>query len=463
MERYQLLQTIFERLSIDGAIDAQFVRKHRLENYLFHFGNSSDTAARFKHDSERIVDLHKDKERFLKDFYNKTGVKPLIIKGFSTYYLIKHEGLIRKSNDIDLFVEEPSKYIEKLVQNGFLEIVSPNAHEYSTLIKDTIEIDLHKYFIVRAYPSDIGEHPENSEIVTKEKMYDSGQIHFGEILEHAVEFPYCFVPNATFSVLISCINLFNDYIVGFAKTPCIKLIECIEIIELRENENFNGELFKALTAKYNAFDAVSFTNDFIRDLTGETLFKDAEMRYSRYPQLFYWNFNTWVTPDETTDVLTVDSLEKISFPIKPTVIDLNAPAVTYSNKSKESPLRGIEKNSSGNTPEIRLTMKWKRDLFVIVEVKTRLSIRGDIIHINTGGIRRTFHGSKIEYIDKHLYEYIPGTHGYTVIFKINEKDMPALNRVRKLRMIVFVEQKTERSVSSNHYLLELTGTDSEMR
>ncbi|MBT2284114.1 nucleotidyltransferase family protein [Paenibacillus polymyxa] len=449
------ISSLLPKVEDEKVLD--FIRKHRLENY---FCNQKDFSLveELHEDITQISKLHKDKLDFLNEYNAITGTKPFIIKGFSSYYLTDNVELLRKSNDIDIFVDKPLDCIEHLIEQGFSETKSPNAHEYSTLIRDTIEIDLHQYFPINGYPSEFIKRKDfDKNFITKSSIKLVSIIDYNELIQHAVVLKGCMIPTVTMSAFISCINIFNDYISGFAKIPSIKLIELIDVIELFNHHNFNHDVFKKLVEKHQAHDAISFSDNLIRNLCGISLFKSYEVRaYSYFPQIFYWQFNTWFVPKNMIDILVVDNLDTVfqSFQSTKVQVPFNT-YKSYSNKSKERSLLGIEKNKYGETPEIEVSVKFEEYLFISVNVFTNYGINNDIIHLNTGRLRKTVTKATIEHTDKNIFEYLLHDQGYIVEFRIPKENIVDLINQNKLNIILFVEHNSEADTSSNNYFIEL--------
>lgn len=460
MLREDLIRTIFNKTNTTYN-DINFIKKHRIENYIHCYGKEVPAEIRDQLNTEvdKLVALHNERIAFLKQYYNETGKKPLIIKGFTAFYHTGDMGLIRRSNDLDMFVDHAESFIENLLSNGFEEIKSPNDHEYSTLIKDSIEIDLHKYFIVRAYPIEMASKTsDKGEIVTANEMRYVKTIPYTDILSHSTELPYFFIPNITFSILLSCINIFNDYITGFAKTPCIKLMEIIELLEMLESCSLNESEFDDLIKYYQAEDAVSFMNYLVTQLTGNSVFEKFDYReYSEFPQLLFWHFNTWVTPN-TTAIFSVESLKNITLNMPRNIIDIAKPTVcsNYGNFT----LKGIEKNTEGKSPRIDISVGNENGLSIQVKVYTTLPIEGDMFHINTGKIRRNLFGSKIDYMNRELYDYFSDDISYTVTLKFTPEESIDISS-QSTTMILFIEQKTDTFVSSNYYIFQLENSSSD--
>lgn len=137
-----------------GAI--QFVRQHRLESFVSDRFDG-DFTEELQIDLYNIKKLNEDKLAFLKRVHSRQGIKPLVIKGFTAFYLTGNTALLRKSKDVDVFAQDPSEFVRILLEDGFNEIKSPNPHEYSMLTKDSIEIDLHRHFPIASYPRDLGQ------------------------------------------------------------------------------------------------------------------------------------------------------------------------------------------------------------------------------------------------------------------------------------------------------------------
>jgi len=453
----QIKEAISNLLPQTGKMGAiQFIRQHRLESFVsarFEGGYTKELEI----DLYNIKKLNEDKLAFLKRIHLRQGIKPLVIKGFTSFYLTGNTALLRKSKDMDVFAQEPSEFVRILVEDGFNEIKSPNPHEYSMLTKDSIEIDLHRHFPIASYPRDLGQRELNKELITNEPLQFVNYLDYDSIIHHTVELPDCLIPTVTMSALIACINIFNDYVTGFAKAPSMKLIEVIEVIELIRHQNFNRGVFVRLVNLYGTQDAVSFTNYITQELFGmELVYMDGLRTYSKYPQIFFWQFNTWFIPERIQDITVTDKLDHIFRVMDSSKAKVSCHARNvYSNKSMQYPLLGIEKNNGGESPEIEMDVLMKDILSVTLHVNTESDIDDDVIHIQIGKFRKTLTRNKFAYFSRDVVQYDRTERGYAVEFKISQEDIPDLMSKHYDHIILFFEHHLERHVSSNFYFIDI--------
>jgi hypothetical protein len=380
----------------DEDVSAQAVLRHRLAARLLarvaREGASWTTPA-------FIASLSEQQEQVAKALHVRVAelerlssivceLRPALLKGPTAYFITGDERCIRFSNDIDLLTDKPGELTTRLLDSGYRHSDDYcRLHEYSSLYRDGVNIDVHRYFPVIEGPRSVKSYLDlkSSDGISRAlKAANERELTYD--MFRSDSFPVQRAPGIlragpTVGSLVACTHMFREYHDAAALLPyaTVRLGELCEYIQMRQHVDFNEALFDDLVSRtgsgYSLEFAAYLTNSVFEAETG----KSVEARYTHD----VWLPGFSVLDDRAkmfTDLLIrppESSASQFITDLKPTVITLDAhgvsPQFAFGEKDGSETGRALVHGSPGV-----FTYKITREaehLRITITTKTEVSRR----------------------------------------------------------------------------------------
>lgn len=299
------------------------------------------------------------------------AVPPVVIKGISTYALTGDSRNVRVGGDVDLLADDPERLWAAMTGLGYVLTRDKDEHgaEYAVMIRDGLEVEIHRYFPAWAYPEGLAdadlrpahnpgvwEQPFGDVRLTKIDRQDLADDIETSAAQHT---PGLTVPGPTTMTLVLCAHLFRHYAEGRPHpAPVVRLGELADVHDLIGHARFSRERFEGLVSRLHAEDAVRFVRCVSRLCLAADPFAwlDAEEVHPEpgaalpFPmQLSPWSgWGALLTPDELLRPLAPGAL-----------FDRLGPnVVTAGVGQDEAPARIIVQSPQGEQMPLRLSVTW---------------------------------------------------------------------------------------------------------
>lgn len=220
--------------------------------------------------------------------------KLIVIKGFTSYYLTGDINTLRITKDIDLLYNDLPFLKMVLFDLGYKEEKKETEveHEYVTMIKDDISLDIHNYFPVPQYTDKIKEIVKNP----VEPWFLFGwedkisKIKYEDLKNDCIETENnLLIPDVNMSILIICGNIFKDYFYpNFNSRSHISISELIRVKKLTQADEFNPTIILKKAKKYGVINSLYFVITIFQNLfkTNPLIIKSP---LEKYPKRLLWN------------------------------------------------------------------------------------------------------------------------------------------------------------------------------
>lgn len=222
-------------------------------------------------------------ERVLEDLFSK--IRPLasecvVIKGITLYLLTRNPFHIRDTGDRDLLLPNPKLSIALAQKLSLDEYKPPVQHEEINVIFKGESFDFHKHFPVWRQT---GQAVETLAFSSRSRIEHTGNtvistIGYDEIKRHSTprtilgDFDVL-VPGPTMAAFIQIVHLFRDFVrlsvISLQYRPRIRLQELLDISDMVNHPDFDGEAFRALLNTYGAWEQAQFCGSFILSCSGD--------------------------------------------------------------------------------------------------------------------------------------------------------------------------------------------------
>lgn len=212
---------------------------------------------------------------------------PLIaIKGYTAHILTGNPLAVRESGDIDIFSSDPAQLVQALKRIGYRQDDQASAHEFATMSREDVHVEVHNYFPVLTYPT----HTNQSEVWIKRSEIRVDKITYRDLLEHHFvgsdsNAAGLVVPNVSLAVLVGCANILRDYWIDLVlkDMATIRLGDLAEVCELLKQPRFDVDEFSSLVNQFNGYDSISFVGYLLENHTGHNPFASLFPQASRTP------------------------------------------------------------------------------------------------------------------------------------------------------------------------------------
>lgn len=300
----------------------------------------------------------------------------MVIKGPACYALTGKREKLRKSNDVDFFIESFDEINHVLNSLNYISYKTPAKHEYANLTKKIDEhdvyLDIHRWFDIHRYPTYIKNelHIDNGK---QKRLYprSSGKIAYNDLIQHAVkgmtvETCTFLFPNPSMAALIICINIFKDYWHNcFATNGLVALGFLAELADYVSHDQFNKEEFLFLVKQYDAMDSARFAFWIYEQVFEKNLFievnnlsmldfpmniKGIWLSLPKFDHLFMRNEN---------DVYTIIGKNEVSIEEGSQIIIFN------SIDTIDNTHHFLMSSSRGERTPLQISLVWKDDNIVI--------------------------------------------------------------------------------------------------
>jgi Uncharacterised nucleotidyltransferase len=271
-------------------------------------------------------------------------LRPALLKGPTAYFITGDERCIRFSNDIDLLTDRPDELTARLLNAGYRQSDDYcRPHEYSSLYRNNINIDVHRYFPVIESPQ--GRHDclalkSSNDISADLKAANERQLTYDMFLRDSFSIrsaPGILRAGPTVGSLIACTHMFREYHDTHALLPyaTIRLGELCEYLQMRQHAHFNPGLFDDLASSTGS----AYSLEFIAYL--ESLVFGA----SRHaPVNSQYTHDAWlpgfVVLDDRASKLADLLIRSPEYPVNQFIADLN-PAIIGLDPHGASPRFGF--------------------------------------------------------------------------------------------------------------------------
>ncbi|MDG5788607.1 nucleotidyltransferase family protein [Evansella sp. AB-P1] len=195
-----------------------------------------------------------------------TRKKPIILKGFTDYFLTRESSFIRRSKDIDIVYDDLELLKETLIKIGFKRIENSASHEEGNYYRGDMWIDVHKVFPIRKYPKELENitpyNPGDKGYIDSFQQgimnFEEKHLIYNELNNYVTEQDGFNILNIHAAVLISCLHLFRNFTKFSGKELCINLSEIASVQELVDQPQFIPSQFEGIVKKYRCEDSVKF-------------------------------------------------------------------------------------------------------------------------------------------------------------------------------------------------------------
>lgn len=446
----------FETNEINEELLFKYIVGHKLETKFFEkikknkpLWCSDKVYIKAESLAEQIKKRFEDQHSFLTSFSEEYESTLLVIKGFTAFLLTDKETPIRGSSDMDLFTEDYVKLREKLITTGFVEVKSETGHEFSELVKNSINVDIHKLYPIYQYPKDIWDMQLNVvNLTTSESIQIVSEIYYEDLVQNCIYIhKNLAVPSVEMAILILSNNLFKDYVSFLDFLPPVPLVQIVEIVQLLKKTDI-GRVYK-LAEKYNASQLLDFVGEVISKLYGLNPFENfTGQPKPGFPQMLLWNFNTWINNNQTNKLLKTIDLKNIISEMKNTMLKSSSHTKIYKyqniDKNLENSLNGYE-GTTGRKVDVALQVIWEDCIHFQIDIfNTKLSMN-DMVVINFGTFRRIYLGDKL--INAVTYSVAEDRSSLSV--EINANEFPEILTSQTLALLLFVEKKDPGDIRSS--------------
>lgn len=304
----------------------------------------------------------------------EAGHDLIVIKGPTVVAATGDERYLRYSSDLDLLSDNREALWATLTSLGY-EGREAFGHEYGTFLGRGAMIELHNFFPVVSYPSDLknadlkpAHHPGAWIQGLPNRVYT--QIDYDLLAANSTsgripETRSVRMPDITMSVVVSCAHEFRNYLEMPFQPSVVKLGTLADIYELARSEEFDSERFQAIVEKAGAHDSVSFVASLIEKLYGsQPLPLDAPaFGVNAFPQSLSWP-GCWAALSDLEEILfrwdtqaTVDKLganDILALAAHPPVY-----SIIMSGQRRDEDLVPLERVilRTSAAPDIRLTAR----------------------------------------------------------------------------------------------------------
>lgn len=313
----------------------------------------------------------------------------VMIKGASTYVLCNDESVMR-FGDIDILSNNPSIVVKTLVRKGYKLTKAPFMHEIGEYSKEKIEFDIHEYFPVYSYSTQLRKAKLTKFSRAKSQKNDyafkSKKITFKDLYRYTLQTGKTrrYAGNVTdpnLLAIIICAHAFMNYTnmwsISHRKKAYVRLGEIADLFSLSQHNDFEKSKFSEYVDRYDARDCVAWAANISTSLFGTNplpiKIKNRDISLSKFPRCLWWNFWTCF-PEQLDDLLFPNwmSISKITKYIGASTV---TPTTTiYSDNLK----RCFSKNNRLIPASFNFQLKQKS---LIVEIKIHKTTKSSIDRI----------------------------------------------------------------------------------
>ena len=259
------------------------------------------------------------------------SVHVVIIKGMSTYSLVRHDHTMR-CGDIDILSNDTQAVTMALRDLGYRQTRGPFLYELGEYTKGAVEFDVHEYFPVYSYSSSLAiadlrpeHHPtvwqQCYQLQQHEISYDA--LSSDAILSEAPETKGVTVPDPNMLALILCSHAFLNYTnmwsISHREKVYVRLGEIADLFDLTGHPAFSSARFLQLVQRFGAHNAVEWASCVAAALFGKNpLQVDVPVRLGddlpegRFPRCLWWNFWIDLRPSRPDEFLNRQWLDMAS-------------------------------------------------------------------------------------------------------------------------------------------------------
>lgn len=262
-----------------------------------------------------------------------SGQPLIVLKGYSTYALTGENHNIRWSCDIDVCFSDLEMLWDALVHLGYVGERRVFSHEFSTVSKRGVSIEVHHYFPVPILPREViasDMSPLMNPGVWKQEFANvigGSRIGYEDLAKNLIqattpEMEGLAVLHPSMNVFISCAHLFRDYHEPtFCRRDPVRLAELADVRDLLRHPQFDEQRLLCLADQFNGHDAVEFTGRLLQtyfstdSLTASSLrsMPKQNKKSFTFPHLLTWH-GCWAnraTPHGTDDLLVPSDLRAL--------------------------------------------------------------------------------------------------------------------------------------------------------
>lgn len=462
-------------ISLDESRVLSVLKRHRLlGNFAREIKNSrpewcSDVLFKKVIEEETaILEKHDEQFNFIKSFSKTLSGPIILIKGFSAHFLSNKKLPVRPSNDLDLLSQNPGSLIQQLKNINFTPSKDDfSDHEISELGNGQVVLDIHKHVPIFSYPIDIWDLEKNKvNSQTKSSFSLTGKLTYDDLVLDCIEISEnLFIPNIELAVLISCVNIFRDYVCTFDYTPPIKLMEIFEINTLVNHDSFNLNKLLELSIKYKAVHSLEFINEIMSNLFKSNPLVNLPIdKKPGFPQLLLWNFNTWFISSNLNELTAINSLDSIVDKLKPTLIsasndynkyNLYSNSVEKYGERNTIPINAIEMSSLGRNLSILLKVNWENSLLIQLTLIGKKLFPDDMFYVAFGNYKEVVFGRDLLGGTNTTNNVSFDADNVTFSFELTQ-DKLDLDKKRIISAVIFAEEKNENSIKSSIFPVKIS-------
>ncbi len=219
------------------------------------------------------------------------NLRPVMLKGPTTFLIAREIDYLKYSNDLDLLTNRPEELVYLLMKAGYEasdDYCRP--HEYASLYKEGINIDVHRYFPV------IDTSSVNKNIVPSANQgiwhglnaANEHELTYEMFLTDARPVPSAdqvLMAGPTMACLIACTHLFREYHHASVPLPIatIRLGELCEAYGMKNQESFNVQKLHLTARECHAEPSLAFTSLVAKALLGWSKVSEVPKQSSFFP------------------------------------------------------------------------------------------------------------------------------------------------------------------------------------
>lgn len=250
------------------------------------------------------------------------GTRIILIKGISIYVLSGQKEAMR-AGDIDLLSDSPNHVAQTLLNMGYNQTRVPFMHELGEYTKGGTEFDIHEYFPVYGYTTELTK----SDLVPAHHMgiweqsfhFHHSRITFGDLEKKAhwgqqSDTSSVLVPDPNLLAIILCAHAFMNYTnmwsISHREKAYVRLAEITDLFTLAAHSSFSPEQFLFYVDRYNAIDAVEWAASIAVSIFGKNplpvkvnVKRGDALPSARFPRCLWWNF--WASLESDIDDLLI--------------------------------------------------------------------------------------------------------------------------------------------------------------
>lgn len=336
----------------DGDVSAQAVLRHRLTARLLARVAEDDATwaapsfiASLARQQEQIAEGLQARLAELERLSRLVGdLRPALLKGPTAYFITGDERCIRFSNDLDLLSDRPGELTARLLEAGYRQSDDYcRPHEYSSLYRNNLNIDVHRYFPVIESPQcphDYLELRSSNGISAGLKAANERQLTYDMFLRDS--FPIGSAPGIlhagpTVGSLVACTHMLREYHDTHALLPyaTIRLGELCEYLQMRQHAHFDPDLFDDLASSTGSIYSLEFIAYLESLVFGTTRHAPANSQYTHDAWL-----QGFAVLDDRASKLTDLLIRSPEYPVNQFIADLN-PAIIGLDPHGSSPRFGF--------------------------------------------------------------------------------------------------------------------------